>query len=433
LAALQPCSLLQGWQVTAGPRAGRWRTLAARRLPLALAALGLTSCGAERHAGLLPTVVSVVTRMEPRGYLSLLVDLNAPRQRPTLRVAPGLVAYDGQNLVEVQPIARIDEDLGPTWELLVSDLQSGDERLLPVARGAEVHGGLEVVHLLERSVVMRNQAADGSSQWREVDLSGGGQKTLAEAEGTSRFECYGPDRGFTIYLDGQRLMLALPHGNSEEALPLLDQVAGVVSVNWVAESMFPTFVDQALDGRFKMAGSLQAMARESTVDGDLREWAQDVALGVGSAAHVQEGLEAWDNERDASFAVAARLAPYELCAAIRVRDDDLLPGQDIIEVETNLERWQLEVPAEPTELSVRGLHAAFTDQASFGVGVELCLHPQVWETRDGHVPFRVIYRDVDEDEGVTIIASAPDIPWPALAGVRLPRRGREGTLPHRDE
>jgi hypothetical protein len=187
-----------------------------------------------------------------------------------------------------------------------------------------------------------------------------------------------------------------------------------------------------LQRRVEAAGSVAALAMEAHPDGDLGEWSNETALSVGSAAHISRGLVAWSGARDASFALAAHLTPHQLCAAVRVRDDQLLPGVDVLTVETELRSFELEIPPEPTVIREEGFVAAFTDQASFGVGVEMCLEPELWTVHDGHVPFRVLYRDQDPGQELTLLASAPDIPWPALAGIRLPRRGREGALPPRE-
>jgi hypothetical protein len=233
-----------------------------------------------------------------------------------------------------------------------------------------------------------------------------------------------------VYLEGDTVRLSLPHDDPDEALELLDDVTDIVAVHWIAEELVPAASLDTLQARFKSAGAIIASAQGCEVDGDLMEWAGDGALAVGGAGHLVQGGRNWKGDRDASFAVAARLAPHALCAAVRVRDDQILPGEDLLTVITDKARFELPVPEQPGRLQEGALQAAFTDRAAFGVGVEFCLHPTSWSVHEGHVPLRVLFRDRD-GEGETVIASAPELPWPALAGVRLPRHGRTGALPER--
>ncbi len=406
------------------PRRG-WR-VAGWLLP----ALGLASCESPELLGL-PTMVNILARLEDGANVSMLVDLEAPRERPTLRVSRGLVSYDGQRLLELQPSGRMTPEGLIAHELKLADLLRGAESTVRVAAGGGPGERLEVVHLRERTALLRLVGPEGVLAWYEMILHTGELRELEEAHAIRRFERYGPERGFTVTMDEDQLVLALPRGGQGDAFPLLGHVDGVVTVNWIAEEYFADRGPEELSHRFKMAGSVVAMAQECEPDGDLREWTRDQALSVGSEAHVAQGLSSWSNARDASFALAARLAPHELCAAVRVRDDHLVAGADALLILTEGHRFQLDVPARPGPVDAPGLRGAFTDQASFGVGVEFCLHPSVWTVHEGHVPFRVLYRDQDPGEELTVLASAPEVPWPALAGVRLPRRGQEGALPPR--
>lgn len=392
-------------------------------------ALGLCclSCEAPTRLGL-PTMVNVIARLEDGDYASLLVGLDAPRSRPGLRVSKGLVSYDGRQLLELEPH---DAEVGGMAELVVTDLLRNAAFTVQVESSGP-SDPLDVVHLRERSVLLRTGEGDDAPRWFEVGLFTGELEEIEDAHATRRFERYGPERGFAVYMAADHVMLALPREEQGEDMVLLDGVEGVVSVNWIAEEYFPGSGLDVLERRFKMAGSVVAMAKPATPDGDLREWSGDEALSVGSAAHVAGGLVAWSGPRDASFALAARLAPHELCAAVRVRDDHILPGEDALIVVTESHRWELPVPELAGVVERDGLRAVFTDQASFGFGLELCLDPSTWSSHDGQVAFRVIFRDKDPGLEPSFLASAPDVPWPALAGVRLPRRGREGALPRRE-
>jgi hypothetical protein len=226
-------------------------------------------------------------------------------------------------------------------------------------------------------------------------------------------------------------MLALPHEREGGDLALLDQVDHVVTVRWIAEQVVPAERLDPLQARFRSAGSVVARAQECEIDGDLSEWSEDEALAVGGAGNLERGVSHWQGARDASFALAARLAPHALCVAIRLRDDRLLTGEDLLVLDTRVARFDLPLPAAPGIVERAGLRAAFTDRAPFGTGVELRLEPGTWTVEDGNVPLRVLFHDQDPGEAVAVLASAPDLPWAALAGVRLPRRGRSGALPER--
>lgn len=379
----------------------------------------------------LPVMVNVVMRLEDGDYASLLVELDAPRTRPGIRVTQGIVSYDGHQLLELEPRSIAAPGGLPVHEVEIEDLlrSAAFTVRLPVdtAPGAR----LEVVHLGERDASLRVEQAGGQTRWWEVDLYNGELQQLAQANATQRFERYGPERGFAVYMADDSVMLSLPHIPQGDDLALLDHVDGVVSVSWIAEEYFPSSGLDVLERRFKMAGSIIAMAQPCTPDGDLHEWSRDEALSVGTASHIESGLVSWENARDASFGVAARLAPHELCIAVRVRDDVILPEQDQLIIQTSLRRIVLPVPRVPGTLEQDGVVATFTDQASFGVGVEMCLQPSTWTVHDGNIPLRALYHDQDPDQEPTTIASAPDIPWPALAGVRLPRRAQDGALPPR--
>ncbi len=390
-----------------------------------------SACEAPQRMGL-PVMVNVVVRLEDGEYASLMVDLDAPHIRPGLRVARGLVSYNGQQLLELAPSVLSAPGPGARHQLEVGDLLRSTSFTVQVAEGAVGSGPLEVVHMRERQALLRLEDDQGEERFWEVGLYSGELEELGDARASQRFERYGPERGFAVYMADDEVMLALPHGQQGEAMALLDHVAGVVSVSWIAEEYFPSSGLEVLERRFKMAGSVIAMAQPCTPDGDLREWSKDQALSVGTASHVESGLGSWENARDASFALAARLAPHELCVAVRVRDAEILPQQDHIVILTELQRFVLPVPAAPSTVQQPGLTAAFTDQASFGIGLELCLAPSTWTVKDGNIPFRVQYHDADPQQETTVIASAPDIPWPSLAGVRLPRRAQDGALPPRD-
>ncbi len=388
------------------------------------------SCEAPQRMAL-PVMVNVVVRLEDGAYASMLVDLETPGTRPSLRVAPGLLSYDGQRLFRLEPRTRATSEGLLIHELEVRDLLRGAAFSVQLQPPANPGERLEVVHLRQREALIRVRDAGGTVAWWEVGLYSGELERIPQASAVERFERFGPARGFAVYRREDRVVLALPHGEQGEGLPLLDHVDGVVAVGWIAEEHFSRSGADVLDRRFKMSGSVTAMAQPATPDGDLREWSHDRALSVGTASHVESGLGSWSGARDASFALAARLTPQRLCVAVRIRDDAILPEQDRLVIVTALRRFEIPVPPRPGKVQRDGLEGAFTDQASFGVGLELCLAPETWTVEEGNIPFRVLFEDHDPDQEPTLMASAPDIPWPTLAGVRLPRRAQDGLPPPR--
>jgi hypothetical protein len=379
-----------------------------------------TSCEAPQRMAL-PVMVSVVVRLDDGAYASMLVDLESPGTRPSLRVAQGLISYDGERLIRVSPSTRPTAQGALVHELEVGDLLRGASFSVRLPIEGLPGERLEVVHLRERE--------GGTRSWWEIGLFNGELERLEQASAVDRYERFGPERGFAVYRSDDRVMLSLPHGVQGEGMPLLDHVEGLVGVGWIAEEHFAHSGADVLDRRFKMSGSVTAMAQPAQPDGDLREWSHDQALSVGTASHVETGLVSWSGPRDASFALAARLTPQRLCVAVRIRDEAIVPDADRLVIQTELRRFDLPVPARPGPISVDGLEGAFTDQASFGVGLELCLAPETWTVEEGSIPFRVLFEDHDPDQEPTVLASAPDIPWPTLAGVRLPRRAQDGVPP----
>jgi hypothetical protein len=265
------------------------------------------------------------------------------------------------------------------------------------------------------------RGATGEDRWMEVDLDQGSVAPSAAAPPLQRFERYGPDRGFAVMLDDERLFLSLPHAAVGEAIPLLDGVDAIVGVHWIPEASVPAAVEEPLAWRFKMAGSLVARALPCTADGDLREWSGDPSFPVDSVAQILQGEQAWAGPRDGSFTVAARLTDDALCAAVRIRDDDLRPGEDAVEIAVGGLVHRAVLPQTPTRSGTGGIQVAFTDRVAFGMGLEACAARGTWEAQDGIVPFRILFRDEDAGQETTLLATAPELPWPALAGIRLPR------------
>lgn len=387
---------------------------------------GLAACDTPTRMKL-PALVAVVARVEGGAYASLLVDLHAPRRRPTIRVREGVSVFDGRRLLEMRVVAR-ETEATTHRDLLVQDLLTGAEIVVRAAPGTEGTNDVQVMSVGDRTLLLRF-FAPGWDRWFEVDLDDGEVRESPPQEDPARFVQLGPGRGFSVYTEAGRLMLKLPHDEENESIPLLDGVEGVVSVDWIPDEHFPMEVQEALDAQFKSTGSLVALARTCRVDGDLTDWTGDVALPVGTASQVLEGASAWSGERDASFAVAVRVTPSALCTAVRLRDEAIVPGEDAIEIHVGGQRFDYPLPLFPVERQDKGARAAFTDRVAFGMGMEACFDGELWESDREFVPFRVLFRDVDPGASTTtVLATAPEVPWPSLAGVRLPpRQGRGGT------
>jgi hypothetical protein len=392
---------------------------------LLLAGVAIGGCD-EVRPNRLPSMVNVCVRMNPAGYVSLLVSLHEPRRRPTLRATAGLVSFDGEHLVRVDP-AAVGIDVGGAGAAIdVDDLVAGRTATVSLQADAPATVEPDVVEILDSTALVRIFGPDGPSTFR-VDLFSHAVEPSVLLVPPSRFSHYGPGHGFAVALKEEDVLLELPDDRPGTAIELLDQVRSIVSVHWIPGSAFPPAIERALDRTFKQAESIAASNLDCSPDGDLSEWRKDTARGISSASQVLSGDDDWSGGRDGSFAVALRSPPGRLCGAVRVRDDEILPGQDRIELYLGGPGHFFPVPDHPSVLHEEGLTAAFTDHVRFGVGMEFCADEALFTRNNGVVPFRVLYVDQDSTGGATVLATAPDLPWPSLAGVRLPGQGpREG-------
>ena len=369
-------------------------------------------------------MVSIVVEVSNQEYASLLVELPAPRRKPVLRVYRGILAFDGEHLQEVSLMKRASGDATVT-DVLLSELLSGGEVMVQIAPPDAADGRAQIIHLMERTAVLRGWGTDWE-RWLEVDLEDARVEEVDVPVSTRRFLHFGPGHGFMVYVDGDGLKLRLPFDEEPEAIPLMEKVESVIAVRWITEREFSSSVDELLNRYFKMAGTMGAQARTCQVDGDLSEWSRDDALSVGRVAQIQSGSESWSGVRDASLAVATRLTPLALCTAVRIRDDEILPGRDQLEFILSGSVYRFPIPESPTTSENEQYHVAFTDQVSFGTGLEICFDPTAWTANQGWVRLRVLYYDQDNGQDVTVLATAPDVPWTSMAGVKLPRRAVDG-------
>ncbi len=397
-------------------------------VPLIISCLCFLSCERPSRTPL-PSLVSIVAKLKPGGYVSLLVGLNAPRRRPTLMVSPGFVVFDGNDIIDFSLFPRVTQSGGTVTDIRIERLMAGTVVELRIAPSNAREGDLDVQRVLDGKVVVRGFGW-GWERWVELDTSDAQTREVEALEPAVHFSAAGPDQGFNLLVKEGRLLLKLPHDRGKEGLPIMDQVERIVSVKWIPKEDISDYEKSLLDKRFKMAGSMIARAQGCTVDGDLSEWSRDKALAVSSENQLQSGYERWEGFRDAGFAVATRLSESAICAAIRVRDENIIPGKDTIEVQVGDNDLLFPVPESRNSISREGVEAAFTGQVSLGVGLELCIGNSLWEPVDGIVPFRVLYHDYDDgDQEPVIMATAPEVPWPTLAGVKMPRQRQEAVLP----
>lgn len=231
---------------------------------------------------------------------------------------------------------------------------------------------------------------------------------------TGPWQQLGPGLGFVVTQDADALWLQLPH--AQDRILLADQVRAVHAVSFLDE------VPEHPEG-FRAARMLWAQDGAATVDGELDEWKGQTALVVDSARFLDTPTPSWTGARDAGFGVAARRDGDQIRLAVRVRDDDVVQGQDTL---------LLELPGHgPVQVPVRdkgpcdttlpeGWTCAWADTRREGTAVELgWSRPPGAEGRDRPTLRLVVrYRDVDDDGSTAELSTAPD-----LASLRaVPRR-----------
>jgi hypothetical protein len=196
---------------------------------------------------------------------------------------------------------------------------------------------------------------------------------------------------------------------------LADQVAAVHAVRFLED------VPEHPEG-FRAARLLWAQDGTATVDGELDEWKGQAALVVDGARFLDTPTPSWTGARDAGFGVAARRDGDQIRVAVRLRDDDVLPGRDALFLELPGQTLELPVGAKgPCDVTLpEGWSCAWADTRREGTAVELG-----WSRPAGAVgvdrptmKLVVRYRDVDEDGSTAELSTAPD-----LASLRVvPRR-----------
>lgn len=352
---------------------------------------------------LLPTQLAVVAERDGAAGVepvSLVLDLRRnSRDQLDVRIAPGLRLWDGRHLWEVK--ASLD---ARGHGLRVSDLKAGRGGDIPLF-GAEP---LLVVGVTRRSA------------WVQLP-----NRAIFECE-LSRSECAespvdplpmshpGPGSGFALVLEDGELKLRLPFGSSDAIL--LDHVRRLVGVHWVHETWLDH--DPLLDRTYRGRGTLTAVSRQVTPDGDLRDWSDAEPMVVDAPWQVEAGAEGWSGPRDASFSIAVAHSDGKgplLCFAGRVRDDEWTPS-DVLVFRVGGETTRV-----PLGLASGGDLGASVRAGWFSRSYELCpgvLFAASGQLPAGDVPFSASFEDHDDDSS-SVISSAPTLNGAGEGAIRV--------------
>lgn len=229
---------------------------------------------------------------------------------------------------------------------------------------------------------------------RRVD---GQEPGPALPEGTVHAQ--GPGQGFGVQLDGGQVQLNLPL--REQPLVLATGVASLHSVE-----MLP--ISQTTDAALAPYGVVSVVLLgegDAVADGSFQEWRGAKALPVDSAGYVSSGLEHWEGPRDASLAVVGRVRGDRIVVGVRVRDSDLVLGQDRIELETVHGVVVMPIQESGPCAALERWSCAFTERVDFGTGLELGADlALVAET--GLI---LRYVDIDGEDQATVLQTAPSI------------------------
>jgi hypothetical protein len=353
----------------------------------------------------MPHAVAVTIRFNNGDYGALIAEFSTPGAPPELRYADGLWAFDGERLLELTPLPRLDGD-EPLYDLTVTEHLTGGRHVLVIGKRYEDFRVRSVAHT---AVSLGN---DSDPNW--VRISDGAP---IEVDYELDMHRTGPGSGFTLVLESGDMFLGLPH--RDNPLPLFRDVAGVVSTNWLSDVQSPNWTATA--EHYKVVQLIPARGEPARVDGDLEEWRSDEALAVDTRGSVLAGEADWSGPRDGSFGVAARLHHGRLTVVVRVRDDEILVGVDRLEFEVGSDVHVLPIrhagPVDQGNWS--GLEAVFTNAVDFGTGVEASFDVGGKAPRRDALPLVVRYLDADTGQQTTVLATAPSLRSLAL-NIRMP-------------
>ncbi|HJN76359.1 MAG TPA: hypothetical protein QGF58_20690 [Myxococcota bacterium] len=222
----------------------------------------------------------------------------------------------------------------------------------------------------------------------------------------------GPGQGFTVRQDEDAVVLILP--KRDEPTVLVEGVAEILEV-----SLLPQLDEAVTDELFQSVHAIYAAPKAARIDGDLQEW-DGKAIAVDDRSVVEAGSASWEGPRDASVAVAARVHHRRVSFGLRIRDEDLVLGEDKVVVLFDGQLVEIPVASAGSCAVPEGWECAFVEAVEFGTGLEFSL-PDTREPPGEHVlPAVVRYFDVDEGEDGTVLSTAPSLEAVARYGVQRP-------------
>lgn len=308
----------------------------------------------------LPTMGFAAIELADHSRATILVRLDDPRRDPVLRYSPGLVVLNAEGLW--RPSRR-----GDSTPETIPWMNLNDDRVGP-------------------SPVMRvTDSRDG------------------------------PGDGFRLFTHDDKVLLHLPYMGSP--IPIAHGVARVFAVGLFNDAELSDDTLDALDAEFRSVDAIGSSPLNADIDGDLNEWSHQRAVAISSPGHVVTQPEVWGGPRDASLSVAARRWRGEVLLAVRVRDDQLMPGDHVtIELIPGV-KVHLDLGQEDACPAV--FRCVEDDTALFGRAFELALPaPRGKQTSPGEqlgLPLVVRYADRDADEPLVELASAPSLQALTLA------------------
>jgi len=351
-----------------------------------LAAVWLSSSrGEPRLSGPLPDALSVVLARPGGGYESLLVQLTRPGVEPKVRRTPGMVAL-GPGWARTVSVVHDVDATGARWNVVEVRDPSGSSA--PYGLSSEESLGVLSV---DRAGLVLN--VGGTSRFVAPD---GRARTPADVEllPGGRFHFKGPRQGFTLHHEGGALSLLLPKLVEGERVDLGVEAEAVLGSWWIRVADLPAWEQLTIQQLFKQQAAIPTTASVARADGDLQEWRSVRALAVDSEAQVHAGLDYWEGPRDGSFGVAAQASPDAVILAIRVRDDDLLPGRDRVELDLSGRALTIALQDEGGLVEGDGWRAVFDEPAAYGIAFEVEV-----PLRSAAVPPILAVHFVDHDEG----------------------------------
>lgn len=342
--------------------------------PALLTLVALGGCEGPSHP-LLPSEVSVLAETASGEPVSLLVSLERnARDLVDIRAAEGAQVYDGRRVWAIER----DED----GAIAAEDRVTGERHVF--AAGPDPR----VLQVAARTVFVAGDHGTLACSMKD------GRCGLSEVP-ELRSSHPGPGDGFRVALEGGTLRLYLPR-HEPGGLELATGIRRVLGVYWVRDATGEA--DRVVNRTFRGRARVHATARRVVPDGELEDWVGAAPVVVEAPWELQAGAQAWKGPTDASFSVAATWTGDQVCLAGRVRDDQLVEGDELrVRVESVERLARLDLPADG-DLWVR--------PEWLGASWETCVPTSRLPSR-GHLDFVVAQTDVDPGGPTTVISSAP--------------------------